>query len=66
VDGKSWTQIDSKEGNDELNARQQTRTYAVAGGRECRFIRLANIGRNHNGCDALCVDAWEIFGTLIE
>jgi hypothetical protein len=38
----------------------------VTGGRECRFIRLVNIGRNHDGEDCLCISAWEIFGSLIE
>jgi hypothetical protein len=41
-------------------------TFAVAGGEECRFIRLVNIGRNHLGTDQLNISAWEIFGSLIE
>jgi hypothetical protein len=41
-------------------------TFTVAGGGECRFIRLVNIGRNHFGTDVLCISAWKIFGSLIE
>jgi hypothetical protein len=38
----------------------------VAGGGECRFIRLVNVGKNHFGDDQLNISAWEIFGSLIE
>jgi hypothetical protein len=52
--------------NDRLNGKWFTATFAVAGGGECRFIRLVNIGRNHFGNDILCISAWEIFGSLME
>jgi hypothetical protein len=51
---------------EEDNRDRFTGTFAVAGGGECRFIRLVNIGRNHAGNDRLKISAWEIFGSLIE
>jgi hypothetical protein len=41
-------------------------TFAVALRRECQFIRLVNISRNHIGDDQLAISAWEIFGNFIE
>jgi hypothetical protein len=66
VDGQHWWEVDHREGNYELNGRSLVRTFAVTEHRPCRFIRLVNIGRNHFGSDRLCIDAWEIFGLLIE
>jgi hypothetical protein len=66
VDGESWDEVAHEEDNKELNGSRFTGTFAVEDGAECRFIRLVNIGRNHWGTDALCISAWEIFGTLIE
>jgi hypothetical protein len=65
-DGESWREVAREEENNQLNGKRFTGTFAVAGGGECRFIRLVNIGRNHRGSDSLCICAWEIFGTLIE
>jgi hypothetical protein len=65
-DGKSWREVGREEDNEQLKGKWFTATFAVAGGGECRFIRLVNIGRNHYGDDALWISAWEIFGSLIE
>jgi hypothetical protein len=64
--GTSWLEIDHKENNNQLNGYRFTGTFPVAGGAECRFIRLVNIGKNHFGNDCLSISAWEIFGRLIE
>jgi hypothetical protein len=66
ADGKTWREVDHKENNKQLNGAHFTSTFPVAGGGECRFIRLVNIGRNHYGDDSLAITAWEIFGSLIE
>jgi hypothetical protein len=66
ADGENWREVAHEEDNGQLNGRWFTGTFAVAGGRECRFIRLVNIGRNHFGNDCLEISAWEIFGTLRE
>jgi hypothetical protein len=65
-DGKSWREVAREENNKQLNGRWFAGTFAVAGGGECRFIRLVNIGRNHYRNDFLCISAWEIFGSLVE
>jgi hypothetical protein len=62
ADGEKWREV----AREEVNGDRFTGTFAVAGGGECRFIRLVNIGRNHNRNDYLCISAWEIFGRLIE
>jgi hypothetical protein len=67
VDGERWREVDHKEDNEQLNGKWFTATFGIAGGRECRFIRLVNIGKDHNnGYDRLSISAWEIFGSLIE
>jgi hypothetical protein len=52
--------------NKQLNGEWFAGTFSVAGGGECRFIRLVIIGRNHFRNDCLLFSAWEIFGSLIE
>jgi hypothetical protein len=66
ADGESWREVAREENNRRLNGRWFTATFAVAGGEECRFIRLVNIGRNHSGYDIFCISAWEIFGNLFK
>jgi hypothetical protein len=66
VDGENWREVAREEDNKQLNGTYFTATFAVAGGEECRFIRLVNIGRNHRGNDCLRISGWEIFGNLIE
>jgi hypothetical protein len=66
VDGENWREVAREEDNEQFNGGYFTGTFAVAGGGECRFIRLVNIGRNHFGDDQLFISAWEIFGNLFE
>jgi hypothetical protein len=67
VDGREELQeVACEEDNKQLNGNRFTGTFAIAGGEECRFIRLVNIGRNHFGSDQLVITACEIFGSLIE
>jgi hypothetical protein len=66
TDGENWREVAREEDNKQLNGCRFTATFAVAGGGECRFIRLVNIGRNCHGNDMLCISAWEVFGNLIE
>jgi hypothetical protein len=66
LDGKDWREVAREENNKQLNGTYFTATFAVAGGGECRFIRLVNISRNDFGNDSLSVSAWEMFGSLIE
>jgi hypothetical protein len=66
TDGKDWRKVAHEENNKQLNGKWLTGIFKVAGGRECRFIRLVNIGRNHWGSDSIWIYAWEIFGSLTE
>jgi hypothetical protein len=66
ADGENWREVAREENNRQLNGIWFTGTFPIAGGGECRFIRLVNIGRNHYGTDCLFFSAWEIFGTLFE
>jgi hypothetical protein len=66
ADGQSWREVAREEDTSRLNGEYVSGTFAVAGGGECRFIRLVNIGRNHWGNDQLKISAWEIFGSLFE
>jgi hypothetical protein len=66
VDGESWWEVAREEDNKQLNGSRSASIFPVAGGEECRFIRLVNIGRNHFGSDLLMITAWEIFGSLVE
>jgi hypothetical protein len=66
ADGESWREVAREEGDKQLNGTWFTGTFAVAGGEECRFIGLVNVGRNGWGSDSLRISAWEIFGNLLE
>jgi hypothetical protein len=66
ADGKSWLKVAREENNKQLNGKGLTGTFAIAGSEECRFIRLVNIGRNHEGSGGLAISAWEIFGSLFD
>jgi hypothetical protein len=66
TDGESWREVAREEDNEQLNGRHFTGTFAVAGGGQCHFIRLVNIGRNYLRDDRILISAWEIFGSLLE
>jgi hypothetical protein len=66
TDGNIWTEVDERGENSELNGSLIARTFAVKKSEECRYIRLVNVGRNHEGDEALCLSAWEMLGSLIE
>jgi len=64
-DGETWVEIDRREDNGELNGYKFTATFSVSKICECRMVRIANIGKNWVGSDALEISAFEIFGALI-
>jgi hypothetical protein len=66
LDGHEWTEIDRRESNAELNAKNGTRTFSVLRPETGRFVRLVNNGRNHFNSDMLCISSFELFGSLIE
>jgi hypothetical protein len=64
-DGVDWQEIDRRDNNNDLNGKSIVCTFTIAASRQCRFIRLVNIGRNQHGDDSIAISAWEIFGGLI-
>jgi hypothetical protein len=67
LDGEAWTEIDLKTGNVDFNSYGwATASFALSKSAECRFIRLTQTGKNHDGRDDLVIEAFEIFGTLLE
>ena len=65
-DAGMWIGIDSREGNEDLNAKHVTRNFAIAlaPNKAFRFLRLRQTGKNHDGNDALELCSLEIFGTV--
>jgi hypothetical protein len=65
-DGDNWRKVAREKGNKQLNGSLFIGTFRVAGRRECRFIRLVNIGKNHRRTECICISVWEIFGSPVE
>jgi hypothetical protein len=66
LDGEAWTEIDRKTDNTDFKKDWVAASFAVSDSAECRFIRLTQRGKNHQGNDWLDIRAFEFFGTLIE
>jgi hypothetical protein len=70
VDGSrdfmNWTEIDRKTDNADFEDGTDVVSFAVSNSAECRFIRLTQIGKRHDGYDSLIMEAFEFFGTLLE
>jgi hypothetical protein len=64
VDGQQWTELDRKENNGQLKARNAYVSFAMSTPTEVRMIRLRQTGRNHVGNNYLTLSAFEIFGTI--
>jgi hypothetical protein len=65
LDGEAWTEIDRKTDNQDFKKFTMA-SFAVSERAECRFIRLTPTDKNHLGNDYQTIDAFEIFGTLLE
>jgi hypothetical protein len=66
ADGKKWRAVAREKNSTQLNNSRFAGGFTIAAPRECRFIRLVNIGRNHHRDDCLSISVWEIFGSLID
>jgi hypothetical protein len=66
LDGEAWTEIDRETDNVDFNRWGKTTSFAVSNSAECRFIRLTQTGKGHDGYDILSIRAFEVFGTLRE
>ena len=67
-DGKTWTTVDRRDNNYDLNDRHVTRNFGVSHGtsERFRFIRLRQTGQNHRGDFCVILTALEVFGVLCE
>ena len=65
-DGYSWTEIDRRENNNELNDKFALSNFKISHvpRKSFRFFRLRQTGENHKGTYAFSVSSLEIFGTL--
>jgi hypothetical protein len=66
AEGESWREVAREEDNKQFNGSKFIGTFEVTCGGAYRFIRLVNIGRNHEGHDQLLISGWEIFAVLRE
>jgi hypothetical protein len=66
LDFVNWTEIDRTTGNNDFRDGWGTASYAVSNAAECRFIRLTQTGKNNVRRDALFINAFEVFGALLE
>jgi hypothetical protein len=62
LDGDTWTEIDRKTGSEDFKV-YGVASFAVSESAECRFIRLTQTGKTHDGHDYLAISAFEFFGT---
>ena len=70
-DGSSWTEIDRRDNNNDLNNSWATARFKVSKvpSESFRFFRLKETGQNHYlGCPCyyVIINSLEIFGTLFE
>jgi hypothetical protein len=66
IDGRKWRKVDRRTDTTVLNTWRAPAVFPTADDSPARFIRLTNIGRNHAGTDRLWIEAWEIFGILLD
>jgi hypothetical protein len=64
ADGPSWTEIDRREDNSDLNDGWAMKTFAASQSGTFDRICLRQIGLNHSGLHHLVLTAFKLFGTL--
>jgi hypothetical protein len=65
-DGIGSTERDRKTDDLNFKANLDTASFALSNSSEGRFIRLTQTGQNHQGRDQFAINAFEVFGTLLE
>jgi hypothetical protein len=65
VDGATWTEIDRRENNLDLNNKFAVKTFGVSRVETFQMVRLKQIAPNHASNNYLLITAFEIFGALI-
>lgn len=64
LDGVNWIELDRRENNTALKGMKEA-VFSIYRYDYFRFMRLRQIGNNHDDMTGFCVSAIEIFGTLI-
>jgi hypothetical protein len=64
-DGTTWTVVDQREGNSDLNGTASVMAFPVQKEVDgCRFVRFRQTGPAHSGKNFLVLSAFEVFGSL--
>jgi hypothetical protein len=66
TDGNSWTQLDRRDSNNDLNGPNAAATFSMSRSASVRMIRLRQTNLNHRSDNYLSMTAFEIFGSLME
>jgi hypothetical protein len=65
-DAFTWTEVDRRENQEELNDKSVIRSFDVRACQLARFVRLRMIGRNWADDFVMTLSAFELFGELKE
>jgi hypothetical protein len=65
-DGQNWQEVDRRVDNSDLNAIGALKVFEISKPRECRFIRLRQIGPNHHGSHYMIISSFDVFGEIYE
>jgi hypothetical protein len=65
LDGVNWKTMHRPSENDDLKGKLAVASYPVSCEDECRFIRVTQLGVNHDRNNILSLTAFEVFGILI-
>jgi hypothetical protein len=66
IEGWSWTELDRRTNNGDLNNSHAIHSFSIAKSVEYRFIRLRQTGKNHESNDILAFYHLDVFGSLRE
>jgi hypothetical protein len=63
-DGASWTEINQRENNSDLNSELAVKTFAVSRSETFGRIRLRQTGPNQSDNNFLILSAFDVFGAV--
>jgi hypothetical protein len=63
-DAVSWTEIDRRENNSDINKAWDVKMFAVSRSGSFKMIRLRQTGLNHRHSHRLVLRAFEVFGSI--
>jgi hypothetical protein len=64
-EGRTWTEVDRRRGNNDLNAGGLVKAFELKEPAEGRFVRLILTGPAHSGKEFLAISGFELFGVVI-